>query len=252
MADYDFDETNPEDTALISAYPANERAQRLEVKSWADREHSLAGRHTIPNGSGTGSRPATDLVAGNWYLDLTAFMLDYYTGSAWTEYGLIGPGDMMLTGYATPRRGWLLCNGDAVSRTTYARLFGVIDTKYGAGNGSTTFNVPDFRSRVPIVYHSGGDSDGHHGTLGVAVGSKTITIGQTNLPDYDLTVTDPGHEHTLGATTTGVTAGGSAINPVVGTGGPVAVTGITVNSAGDGTPLDARPLALVVAVHIKT
>lgn len=41
--------------------------------------------------------------------------------------------------------GYLLCNGQAVSRTAYSRLFGVIGTSYGAGDGSTTFNVPDLR-----------------------------------------------------------------------------------------------------------
>lgn len=46
--------------------------------------------------------------------------------------------------------GWLLCNGAAVSRTNYARLFAKIGTRYGAGDGSTTFNVPDMRDRYPI------------------------------------------------------------------------------------------------------
>ena len=44
--------------------------------------------------------------------------------------------------------GWLQCNGAEVSRTTYARLFRKIGTKYGAGNGSTTFNIPDLQHRV--------------------------------------------------------------------------------------------------------
>lgn len=44
--------------------------------------------------------------------------------------------------------GWLQCNGAEVSRTTYARLFRKIGTKYGAGNGSTTFNLPDLQHRV--------------------------------------------------------------------------------------------------------
>jgi hypothetical protein len=47
-------------------------------------------------------------------------------------------------GVAAPS-GWLLCNGSALSRTTYASLFAAIGTAYGAGNGSTTFNIPDFR-----------------------------------------------------------------------------------------------------------
>ena len=44
--------------------------------------------------------------------------------------------------------GWLECNGAAVSRATYADLFKVIGTKYGAGDGSTTFNLPDMNGRV--------------------------------------------------------------------------------------------------------
>lgn len=46
--------------------------------------------------------------------------------------------------------GWLVCDGSAVSRTTYSALFALIGTTYGAGNGSTTFNVPDLRARMPI------------------------------------------------------------------------------------------------------
>jgi len=46
--------------------------------------------------------------------------------------------------------GYLICNGDAVSRATYADLFTLISDTYGAGNGSTTFNLPDLRSRLPI------------------------------------------------------------------------------------------------------
>jgi microcystin-dependent protein len=45
---------------------------------------------------------------------------------------------------STAPDGWIICNGDAISRTTYARLFGVIDTTFGVGDGSTTFNVPNF------------------------------------------------------------------------------------------------------------
>lgn len=46
---------------------------------------------------------------------------------------------------ATPPTGWLLCNGQAISRVTYSRLFAKIDTVWGIGDGSTTFNVPDLR-----------------------------------------------------------------------------------------------------------
>lgn len=49
---------------------------------------------------------------------------------------------------ATPPNGWLICDGSAVSRSTYAALFGVIGTTFGSGDGSTTFALPDGRGRV--------------------------------------------------------------------------------------------------------
>ena len=63
-----------------------------------------------------------------------------------TDIGMI----VMSGNNAAPTRGtWLKCDGAAVSRTTYASLFAKLGTTYGAGNGSTTFNLPDFRGVVP-------------------------------------------------------------------------------------------------------
>lgn len=56
-------------------------------------------------------------------------------------------GAFMFFHATTPPEGWLLCNGQRVSRTTYANLFAVIGTKYGAGDGSTTFNLPNLNHR---------------------------------------------------------------------------------------------------------
>ena len=49
---------------------------------------------------------------------------------------------------------WLICNGSAVSRTTYSQLFSIIGTQYGEGDGSTTFNLPDLRGKHPMGYDS--------------------------------------------------------------------------------------------------
>ena len=57
------------------------------------------------------------------------------------------PGDYKMIAGNTIPDGWLLCNGAAVSRTTYAELFAAIGTRYGSGNGSTTFNLPNFNGR---------------------------------------------------------------------------------------------------------
>ena len=67
--------------------------------------------------------------------------------------------------------GWLLCFGQAISRSTYADLYAVIATTYGIGDGSTTFNLPDLRGRVI----AGVDNMG--GTLAGRLTSSTITGG---------------------------------------------------------------------------
>jgi hypothetical protein len=56
-------------------------------------------------------------------------------------------GSIIAFGGTSAPTGWLLCDGSAVSRTTYAALFSTIGTAYGSGNGTTTFNLPDFRGR---------------------------------------------------------------------------------------------------------
>ena len=64
------------------------------------------------------------------------------------HFGGFPPGSMIaFAGKAIPE-GWLLCNGALVSRTTYARLFAAIGTAWGAGDGSTTFKLPDADGRV--------------------------------------------------------------------------------------------------------
>ena len=74
----------------------------------------------------------------------------------------------------TAPAGYLLCNGAAVSRTTYADLFGVISTTYGAGDGSTTFNVPQLQGKMPQGY------DGNTYNLAGTGGANTITVAVTN------------------------------------------------------------------------
>jgi len=60
-------------------------------------------------------------------------------------------GIVAMYGHTTPPTGWLSCNGSAVSRTTYAKLFAAIGTTWGVGDGSTTFNIPNYNQNNPIV-----------------------------------------------------------------------------------------------------
>ena len=75
--------------------------------------------------------------------------------------------------------GYLLCDGSAVSRSTYAKLFAIIGTTYGSGNGSTTFNVPDLRGRVAV-----GKNAGSFASLGATGGEENHTMTINEMPAH--------------------------------------------------------------------
>lgn len=75
--------------------------------------------------------------------------------------------------------GYMFADGREISRTEYAELFAIIGTTYGSGNGSTTFNLPDKRSRVSVMLNA---SDTNFDTLGEKVGSATNKLTEANLP----------------------------------------------------------------------
>ncbi|NDD84506.1 hypothetical protein EBZ38_09590 [bacterium] len=103
---------------------------------------------------------------------------------------------MSYIGSTAPNSSWALCNGSAISRTTYSTLFAVIGTTYGAGDGATTFNVPDLRGRVPVGFGQGtgltnrtmaasGGSEAlashNHSTLDTGYGSTVFTTASSTL-----------------------------------------------------------------------
>jgi len=87
-------------------------------------------------------------------------------------------------GGSTAPTGWLICDGSAVSRTTYAALFAILGTTYGAGNGSTTFNLPDLRGKIPVGRDSG---QTEFDVLGETGGAKTHTLTTTEMPVHNHT-----------------------------------------------------------------
>lgn len=97
----------------------------------------------------------------------------------------------MYGGTSAPT-GWLLCNGAAVSRSTYADLFAVVGTTYGAGDGSSTFNLPDLRDRFAV-------GSGTTYSAGATGGAATHTLTEAEMPAHThaATSTDSGHTHVL-------------------------------------------------------
>lgn len=93
--------------------------------------------------------------------------------------------------------GWLLCDGRAVDRTTYADLYAAIGVRYGAGNGSTTFNLPQLQGRVPVGYSA---TDTEFNALGKTGGAKTHTLTIAEMPFHSHGVNDPGHSHAQNVT----------------------------------------------------
>lgn len=95
-----------------------------------------------------------------------------WTGAAWTRYGGTPAGAITQFAGASIPGGWLLCYGQAVSRSTYADLFAAVGTTYGAGDGSTTFNLPDLRGNVPVGLDNMGGSAAHRVTAASSLGAS--------------------------------------------------------------------------------
>jgi len=137
---------------------------------------------TLPNSDGDANDVLQSDGSGN--LSFTALPQAVPTGSV----------HMMAT--TTAPSGYLKCNGTAISRTTYAALFAIIGTTHGAGDGSSTFNVPDLRGEFVRGWDDsrGIDSGRNFGT------SQSDNNKQHNH-SASSTITDPGHFHYVASAT---------------------------------------------------
>jgi microcystin-dependent protein len=95
---------------------------------------------------------------------------------------------------ATPPTYWLNCDGSPQSRTTYAALYALVGTTYGAGDGVTTFNLPDLRGRVGLGIGQGSGLTNR--VLAAIGGEENHVLVTAELAAHVHTITDPGHNHT--------------------------------------------------------
>ena len=172
---------------------------------------------------------------------------------------LVPTGAVIPYAGASAPTGWLLCYGQAVSRTTYAALFSAISTTYGVGDGSTTFNLPDLRGRAVFGQDDMGGSSADRITV-AGSGMDGDVLGTTGGSEFlhqhthTATVTDLGHTHQIGTSGvggTGFAAGTSSANTSQ-YNTLSATTGVTVSNANAGTGSSQNiPPAIILNYIIK-
>lgn len=219
----------------------------FEIVRHSDAGTPLAAALSINRADGVATFEATPKVgASNLYSAADDAALKVPVGAL-----------MPYAGVSAPNANWLLCYGQAISRTTYAALFAAIGTIYGVGDGSTTFNLPDLRGRVAAGKDNMGGVSANRLTSGITGGilsgstlgsvggeqSHVLTAAEMPTHTHPATVTDPGHTHpvkhgsalaqggTGQFTSTGPNTGGA----LTGTGAATsAITGVSVANANAG------------------
>lgn len=159
------------------------------------------------------------------------------------------------TGNTPPSGNWVVANGQAISRTTFANAFSIMGITFGSGDGITTFNVPDLRGRVVAGIDGGANrltaatmsSQAMAGVGGAEV--QTLTTAQIPAHTHPNSLTDPTHVHSFTAVLSNpssATAGGAlSAAPPSSTNTAAASTGITitnnVNAGGGGSHVNVQP-----------
>jgi microcystin-dependent protein len=156
------------------------------------------------------------------------------TPAYWSSYGTSPVGEMKPFGGAIPS-GYLLCDGSAVSRTTYAALFAYLNASslpFGSGDGSTTFNLPNLLGRTPFGYDA---SQTEFSTLGKTGGEKAHQLTISEMPAHTHVIRADGDNIGPGPALTYDNTGSNDVSP----------TFLTDSAGGDGTHNTLPPYVAV-------
>jgi microcystin-dependent protein len=133
---------------------------------------------------------------------VSSWVRTYHTPEGWTPWSQMAtpadPATMGITGEIkmwaanTVPNGWSLCDGGTLNRTTDIKLFNVIGVTYGAGDGTTTFNKPNLKGRVPVGFDS---ADADFNAVGKTGGEKTHILTTGEMPSH--THIQNAHSHNL-------------------------------------------------------
>lgn len=169
-----------------------------------------------PTLTGTPTAPTPSVNDDSTKIATTAYVIAQIAEQGQSAEPL---GSVVAYGGTSAPSGWLLCDGTAISRTTYSDLFDIIGETYGIGDGSTTFNIPDMQGRAPV-----------------GVGSHT-SVNALGENDGQATVASrrPKHAHTFSLSTGGASHSHSYSSSSDGSHSH-SVTGATGSTGGGGVP----------------
>lgn len=266
--------TQADTPAYVSATSFTVPGNKTAVYSVGRRVQAVGTGYTI---QGT--------ISSSAYTSLTTIVVTWDTGALDNTVSAVGvgilqnqltvilpAGTILPFGGSVAPSGFLACDGSAVSRTTYARLFSAIGTAWGAGDGSTTFNVPSL-SRKTLVGSGGTGTATLANTVGSTGGEETHALttaelavhthGTTENPHTHGTIENPhthnwGHNNQTGAGAGGGNYGGTSGGYAEATSSATtglsinsATTGITINNAGSGNAHNNIQPSAVVLMCIK-
>jgi microcystin-dependent protein len=211
----------------------------------------------------------------------TPYAATYYTSNSgeWilqgfygNPYGIPVGGLLPYVGSTAPNSSLILPYGQAISRTTYSVLFGIVSTTFGSGDGSTTFNVPDIRGRSIFgLDNMGGSAAGRvtsgsssidGTTIGASGGAQIVALDITEIPSHDhfgTTGNESSHTHHFGYNTAGAQSG-SGVTPVTfiaGSGDNSVTTGAgsshnhSISAQGGGDAHQNMPPAIVLPYILR-
>lgn len=236
---FNINQAIPADNDIVSQHPTNARTFRDVVESWLLINHDTNGYHSrvdIPRSAS----PTTPAASTDVLFVSTRGRLKIKHPDGTEEFVGTPPGAIQWYAVVSAPTGWLYADGSAVSRSTYADLFDIIGTTYGAGDGSTTFNLPDIRGRS-IVGVEGGSGRISTATMSLLTvggvgGAELRSLVANNIPSgvgvnvTSLSVSIPSISVTVNGTISGTATGSTASGAVTGTASGGTVTGTATGS----------------------
>ena len=185
----DFSPYATKANAVLSGTPTAPTAAAATNTNQIATTNFVQLQKTSPVFTGVPTAPTAPANTANTQIATTAFVAAATAGFTAAQSVDELAGSIKMWGSATPPNNWALCNGQAVSRTTYATLFSRIGTTYGSGDGSTTFNLPNFVDRFSV----GAGSAYAAGSTGGYADAAVIT--HTHPVSTSVSVNDNGHSH---------------------------------------------------------